>query len=332
MRRSKYDEALFYFHLRDKCHGLVGLHVDDFMHGGTNYLKERVINKFREAIIVGAEYVTPFKYIGLNVQQDMSEIIVDQQSYLNDIEICVIDQKDKRRTLNAEEKYLYRSLVGQLNWLATQSRPDIAFNVCRLSAKLSEPTGQDVLDANKTLKKANSNKIHLRYKKLKPPLQLIAYCDASYGNLPDGGSQGGHIVFLTDATMNAAPLAWRSRKLRRVCRSTLTAETLSLADTIDVCVWMKHIIDEIDDSKLLTTVVRTDNHDLFEAAHSTKACEEKRLIVELGSIRESVRAGEIDLQWVSKDNQIADSLTKQGANTNLLVNILNEGVLPAVKN
>ena len=187
---------------------------------------------------------------------------------------------------------------------------------------------QDVVDVNKVLKKARSNRICLRFKTLKPPLQLIAYCDASYGNLPDGGSQGGHIVFLTDASMSAAPLAWRSRKLRRVCRSTLTAETLSLADTIDVCVWIKHIIDEINDSKLLPTVIRTDNKDLYEAAHSTKACEEKRLVVELGSIRESVREGEIDLQWVPRDEQIADSLTKQGANSNLLVNVLNDGVLP----
>ena len=41
--------------------------------------------------------------------------------------------------------------------------------------------------------------------------------------------------------------------------------------------------------------------------------------------------GEIDLQWVPQDEQVADSLTKQGANTNLLVNILNGGVLPAAK-
>ena len=234
--------------------------------------------------------------------------------------------------MNEEEKHLYRSIVGQLNWLATQSRPDIAFNVCKLSAKLNQPIVQDVLDANKTLKKVNSVKVQLHYKKLKPPLQLIGYCDASYANLPDGGSQGGHIVFLTDSDLNAAPLTWRSRKLRRVCRSTLTAETMSLVETIDVCVWMKHIIDEIDDNKLLTTIIRTDNKDLFDAAHSTKAVEEKRLRVELGSIRESIRNKEIDLQWVLGKEQIADSLTKQGANVNTLVTVLNEGSLGAVKN
>ena len=332
MVKSLFDEALYYYHVRGKCHGLVGLHVDDFLHGGTAKLAQQIIDKFRDAVIIGNEDITPLKYIGMNVHQDTSEIIVDQSSYLNEVEKCNINTQDKLRTLNEEEKHLYRSIVGQLNWLATQSRPDIAFNVCKLSAKLNQPIVQDVLDANKTLKKVNSVKVQLHYKKLKPPLQLIGYCDASYANLPDGGSQGGHIVFLTDSDLNAAPLTWRSRKLRRVCRSTLTAETMSLVETIDVCVWMKHIIDEIDDNKLLTTIIRTDNKDLFDAAHSTKAVEEKRLRVELGSIRESIRNKEIDLQWVLGKEQIADSLTKQGANVNTLVTVLNEGSLGAVKN
>lgn len=310
---------------------MVGLHVDDFMNGGTDRLKT-IMNKFKESIIIGSENVTPLKYIGLNIHQDSSEIIVDQSAYLNDVEKCVIDQKDKLRSLNPEEKHMYRSIVGQLNWLATQSRPDISFDVCKLSTKLDAPIVQDVIDANKTLKKAFSNKVHLRYNKLRPPLQLIAYCDASFANLPGGNSQGAYIVFLTDSHMNASPLAWRSRKLRRVCRSTLAAETLSLVDTVDVCIWMKHIINEIDDSELLHTIIRTDNRDLFDAAHSTKAVEEKRLRVELGSVRESIREKEFVLQWVPGDEQIADSLTKQGANVNTLINVLNEGSLPAVKN
>ena len=107
---------------------------DDFMNGGTSYLKDQVINKFREAIIIGTGASTPLKYIGLNVQQDMSEIVVHQQFYLDEIEKCEVDLKDKRRSLNADENHFYRSLVGQLNWLATQSRPDIAFDVCRMSS------------------------------------------------------------------------------------------------------------------------------------------------------------------------------------------------------
>ena len=129
MCKSKYDEALYYYHVKDKCHGVVGLHVDDFMHGGTDKMKQSVIDKFREAVIIGTEEVTPMKYLGMGVFQESSEIIVNQQEYLDEIEKIDINPKEKRRFLNKDEEHMYRSLVGQLNWLATQSRPDIAFDV-----------------------------------------------------------------------------------------------------------------------------------------------------------------------------------------------------------
>ena len=109
-----------------------------------------------------------------------------------------------------------------------------------------------------------------------------------------------------------------------------TAETMSLVDTIDVCVWIQHIIEEIDGTKLLTTIIRTDNKDLLDSAESTKAVEEKRLRVELGVIRESIRNKEVILQWIPGSKQIADSLTKQGANVNTLIQVLNEGSLQTV--
>ena len=115
MSKSKYDEALYYYHLRGKCQGLVGVHVDDFMHGGTSHLQQRIMKKFREAINIGAENVPPLRYIGLNISQDTSEIIVDQHCYLSDIEKCEVNQKDRLRILNSDENHMYRLIVGQLN-------------------------------------------------------------------------------------------------------------------------------------------------------------------------------------------------------------------------
>ena len=132
-------------------------------------------------------------------------------------------------------------------------------------------------------------------------------------------------MFLTDREGNASPLTWSSKKLRRICRSTLTSETMSMLDTIDVCIWIKHIIDEISDEKMMPTVIKTDNKSLYEAAYSTKAVEEKRLRVELASIRESINKKEISIVWVQTDEQIADCFTKQGANTHNLLGVLNVG-------
>ena len=47
-----------------------------------------------------------------------------------------------------EEKTLNRSAVGQLNWVAEISRPDISFSVCEASTKFKQATVGDVQQNN----------------------------------------------------------------------------------------------------------------------------------------------------------------------------------------
>ena len=49
---------------------------------------------------------------------------------------------------------------------------------------------------------------------------------------------------------------------------------------------------------------------LCESVHSTTANEEKRLRVEIASIRESIRRKEVEVEWVENQRQLADVLTK----------------------
>ena len=95
--------------------------------------------------------------------------------------------------------------------------------------------------------------------------------------LKDGSSQGGMIIFLVSGEGRASPITWISKKLRRVCRSTIAAETMSLLNAVDTSVWLSHLLDELKDKQLQTTEIYTDNMSLTEAVHSTKAMEEKTL-------------------------------------------------------
>ena len=163
--------------------------------------------------------------------------------------------------------------------------------------------------------------------KLRPPVHLLTFCDTSYGNLPNGFSQGGYIIFLADERGNVSPLCWASRKLRRVCRSTVAAEIMAMLDGIDASVWLFHIISEITDIKMDCIKVKTDNMSLCESVHSTTANEEKRLRVEIASIRESIRRKEIEVEWIENEKQLADVLTKQGADSTKLMRVLQNGHL-----
>ena len=74
--------------------------------------------------------------------------------------------------------------------------------------------------------------------------------------------------------------------------------------------------------EISTSVVKTDNKSGYDAINSTTAVEEKRLRVDIAAIRECVRNKEISVQWVPKEDQLADVLTKQGADSTKLVKVL----------
>jgi len=325
---SKFDEAFFYHTVGDSLKGVLSAHVDDFLNGGDETFKRKV-SELKDIFQFGTEVDVPMKFLGTNIRQDKDGIILlDQDEYTQDIERMELANKgNKTRVLERDEQYQYRAVVGQLNWLCSQSRPDLAFDVCQLSTKLNDPTVRDVSYANRVIRKAKTHSYPLKFNKLQYPLHLVVFCDASYANLSDGSSQGGNIIFLADNEDRISPVSWCSRKLRRVCKSTEAAETMAMLDAIDSCVWIGSLLNEIMPGKIEMSVIKTDNRSLHDAVHSTTAVEEKRLRVEIAAIREAIRNEEVQVDWIPKTIQLADCLTKQGADSKKLMEVLAEGRL-----
>ena len=74
-------------------------------------------------------------------QHNGEEILLHQQSYVDSIDTMKLDNdEDKDRNFSAREQSSFRSIVGQLNWVGSQTRPDIAFEVCQLSRRLNSRT------------------------------------------------------------------------------------------------------------------------------------------------------------------------------------------------
>ena len=101
-------------------------------------------------------------------------------------------------------------------------------------------------------------------------LQLLLYSDASFNNLPDGGSQGGYIVFLCDKFSNSALIAWNSTRLKRVTRSILAAETLALTDGCDIAFFIANLITDTLQVQTISVTALTDNQSLHDAIKTSK--------------------------------------------------------------
>ena len=70
-----------------------------------------------------------------------------------------------------------------------------------------------------------------------------------------------------------------------------------------------------------------DSNNLLEASLSTKFVEDKKLRLDIAQIQESLSTENVTLQWIETASMLADSLTKNGVNSDLLLNVLSTGNL-----
>ena len=330
---TRADLALFYWWSGEKLQGILALFVDDLLYGGSEIFEKQVINQLQGRLVVGSKQNQAFKYLGVNLTQEIDgSILLDQNSYIASMkEVPGISSHSKHyspsKNLDEELTTQMRSAVGQLNWLSSMSRPDLAFHACQMSTIINSATERDIVKLNKVIKDIKSSPITVWFPKLSLDLglELHVYTDAAYANLHDGASQGGYIVFLTDG-IRSSPLDWLSHRLKRVARSTLTAEVQALLDGVDAAIYYSDMIFQVTGIRPQITCY-SDNNSLVECSKTSHVVEEKRLRIELLAIRECVDNGEIKLKWVSTKNQLADALTKEGVATGCLKQVLVEGAL-----
>lgn len=335
---SEVDLALFYWHHDEKLSGMFILHVDDFLWAGTEDFQRMVVDKVKSAFKIGKEGEGAFRYIGLEIAHEKDGIMLTQDPYIDSISEIPVPTKrvaQKEFLLKKSEVTQLRGAIGQVQWASNQTRPDVSYDALELSTATREPKVKDLLHANKVIKKLKLKQSNILFPDLGDleQLRLTVFCDASYANLTDGvSSAGGHIVFLTGKDNRSCPLSWRSGKIRRVVRSTLAAEALSMADGLDSAYCLGYLLSEVVFNKpkknKIPIEVCTDNKSLFENIYSTKAVSEKRLRVEIGSIKEMLNKGELSsVKWIESRAQISNCLTKHGASCKELMDILQMGSL-----
>ena len=186
---------------------------------------------------------------------------------------------------------------------------------------------QDIREANKIIKFAKSNRSFITFPSLHlPSVKVTIYSDASFNNLCNGASQGGHIVLLTDQFNNSCPISWKSNKVCRIARSSLAAEALSFSGGSDTAYFINQLAQEVGLVRSPSPIFTyADNRSLNDSANTTTQVTDRRLRVEISAIREQQGNREISICWISKEKQLADCLTKKGASCTYILSVLQEG-------
>ena len=309
--------------------GILVAHVDDFLYGGNDYFLTRVLPLIRKMFIIGVEETQSLKYLGLSVKQTSEYITLSNDGYAESIR--EIDTQntgtDKSRLLTKEESVEMRHVIGQINWITSQTRPDVSFFNCMIANSTKNPTVSDLLQVNKTVRRIRSQRVSLIFPSSLDlsTCQLVAFCDASFANLPDRGSQGGFIIFVIDFSGRYCPIAWQSKRVKKVVNSSLAAECFAALEAAETCIWLRNIFVEYlcCDEREVKISIMCDNKSLVHAVHTSTSVENKRVQISISSLREMVNDGDIfQFRWIETSKQVANALTKAGASTDYLLNVL----------
>ena len=325
------------YYSNNRLCGIMCIHVDDFIVGGDIQFEREIVSALMKEFKIGSFLQCPFKFLGLNVDQTNKKLIIDQTDYISKIEtikLSSVQKSNENNELTESELFEFRALIGQLSWIAGQTRPDIAFDVCMLSTHVKKATIKDIIKLNKIVRKAKIESVNISFGVGNDIslCEIKAFADASFGIHENGGSHGGVIIFLCNKNGQCSPIMWQSRQIKRVVKSTMSAETLIQVECAEAAFWIKSLLEEIlnppnKEPKICIGIeCITDNHQLYDGVLSIKPVTDKRLRIDLALIKEMINKKEISkLNWVRGSHQLANCLTKAGAFSKSLLEVFQSG-------
>ena len=153
MRQSELDPCCFRYYHDHTLHGVLALHVDDMILGGSPVFMEMVVKKMREKFPFkhGITHKGEFLERQLDQKSDFS-IVVDQASYARKVKTIEINKerrKEKDSPVTEKEKQQLRAVLGAANWMVGSSRPDLAAHTALLHQSINKACVSDLIEANK---------------------------------------------------------------------------------------------------------------------------------------------------------------------------------------
>jgi hypothetical protein len=318
---------------------ICNLHVDDgFLVGSpTSDAFKDAFSKLREHFNV-KEWINlkekEHKYLGVHTWQHPDGSITESmEKYVTSLKPIPVKRKDSDdRSLTAPEVKSFRSLVMQLRWPAQKMLTQVLYGVSYLAQKVNEAQVKHVKEANRLLKLALEEVKAGRAQITHHPVELgevnvVTYFDASLGKEDGYKSQAGMVTFVTDARAlekmtYANRVEHQSKKITRVVKSSLAAESASLSMAVDKHLFARVLLQALmfgeerigtDWRKDLTVggYVVTDARALYDHITTTGSLPaERATMMDLLSAKEMVEQSLIVMRWVPTQHQYADHLTK----------------------
>lgn len=343
-RRSALDSNLYLRQQGDQT-AIILLFVDDLLITGNG---EQLIQQLKQQLQSKYEMKdlgTAKRHLGVDFHISQEGILLHQKFYADQLVLDYGMEDCKAAStplpegleLSAEtgtpdiDVTTYCKLVGKFIYL-TNTRPDLSFSVGLVSRFMSQPQQAHFDAAMHIVRYIKGTSDFGVFYKRGGPLELQGYTDADWGNsCPDTRrSTGGYVHKLA-----GGPVTWSSKRQPTVSHSTTEAEYRALSDGAQEGVYLKRLVEELQQCSLASTSLKCkDSNIAQDLEHATiptlqdlqMHCDNmssiklaknpvfhartKHLEIHHHFIRERVLEGEVSIQHVRSEDQVADILTK----------------------
>jgi hypothetical protein len=265
LQNSTADPCLFY-----RTHGdtflYIAIYVDDGLVVGNNDEEIQVfLRLLQEEFKVTIGSLENFLGMQIECQNDGS-IFVSQEAYTNQIlqKFNMAEAKGVSTPASREEsdnqkdvsdKVPYREAVGSLMYLATATRPDIAFAVGKAARVMDRPAEKNWNDVKRIFRylRLTSN-YGIKYTRGSGELNVFSDADFA-GDKATRRSTTGVLAMFADGAVS-----WTSQLQRTTALSTTEAEIIAASEGAKELIWLKRLLSELlPDFAKRTPVLYTDN-------------------------------------------------------------------------
>ncbi|PNX86396.1 putative LRR receptor-like protein kinase, partial [Trifolium pratense] len=279
-RRSKSEPTLYIKTQGQYDTLIVSLYVDDLIYTGNNIT---LINGFKEDMMKTFEMTDlglMNYFLGIEMQKDDGSPEADASRY--------------------------RSLIGSLLYL-TATRPDIMYATSLLSRFMQKPSQIHFGAGKRILRYLQGTKEYGMWYKSIGNSKLLGYTDSDWaGSLDDMKSTSGYAF-----SLGSGFFSWASKKQATVAQSTAEAEYVAAAEATSQSIWLRRILGDMGEQVDEPTIIYCDNKSAIAMANNpVHHHRTKHIAIKYHFIREANTTKQIQLEYCTTEEQIADIFTK----------------------
>jgi hypothetical protein len=321
--RTECDHAVFIRFQNGKL-SIIALYVDDFTMACDDLQvilrdKEELKKYYNMTDLGEISYI-----LGMHVTRDREagRIELSQQKYIEEIleRFGKSDVRPISTPALANEHLIklsspevdvksYQRALGAIMYPMLGTRPDLAYAVGALGRHAANPGEDHERALDRVFRYLQATKDwHLTYQRGTPGgLTLTGYVDADWANeLSDRSSTSGYVYRLAGGA-----ISWSSKKQSSIALSSTEAEYIAGAHAAKEVVWLRRLLNELGLPDDDPTVLQMDSQSAIAIAKNPQFHDRtKHIEVRHHFLRRKVEDGEIELDYIPTNDQVADALTK----------------------